>query len=287
MIKVENMCGEDFNVSINTWDENGSITYRTLKSGGISYWERGDSRGYVMSLQRADGTNSYFLLRDSEILVKKDVVKDKGVEIESHHRPGITQEHLDDYQALHPDHEEISNLTLEDVHNNTSCSGIDWSVLAGIEHETGAGSPISDCEMKIAYVIFDVICLAIGAVGLRSTVRASTIEVVAEAAGPAMSRLEETIARIAAEDASLLDQAMGVFDVLKTIYSAGCLGAVFSAFTHSLTWWDAVLYGIVGTATMIAAVATDGAAFAAEVALVLASFGFLVSDSVKAVEACD
>jgi hypothetical protein len=89
-----------------------------------------------------------------------------------------------------------------------------------------------------------------------------------------------------AAGASKMDLAKGVFEILKTIFNGGCFGAVFSAFVSSLSWWDAALYAVTGTATIIAALATDGIAFAAEVVILLATFGFLVSDSVKAVSAC-
>jgi hypothetical protein len=140
--------------------------------------------------------------------------------------------------------------------------------------------------MSVGYVIFDSICLVVGAVGLRGTVNSATIEAVATAAAPVMSKIEGIIAKMVAQDASKTDVAWGVFQILQVIYSGGSLGAVFSAFTASLTWWDLLLYGISGTATIIAALATDGVALVAEIVVLLATFGFLVSDSVKVVQTC-
>ena len=54
-----------------------------------------------------------------------------------------------------------------------------------------------------------------------------------------------------------------------------------------LTWYYAVLYGATAMATIVAAVATDGVAFVAEVALEVVTFGMLVADCVNAVAACD
>lgn len=141
--------------------------------------------------------------------------------------------------------------------------------------------------MNIGYVIFDAVCLALGAVGLRATVRGSTIQAIFQAATPAMSGIEQAIAQIGRSGATAVDQAKGVFNILKAIWSGGSLGAVFSAFTGSLTWWDMALYGVTGLATIVAALATDGLAFVAEVVILLASFGFLASDSVKAIQACN
>jgi hypothetical protein len=203
----------------------------------------------------------------------------------------ITQTQIDDFKSLYPGNLAIQALSLTEVLANTSGRPVDWGSIPFQPTKTAAlvaGSSLSltDCQMKIGYVIFDVVCLAVGAVGLRSTVNSATIEGIFRAAAPVMSKIEVIIAEMAAKDASLTDLAYGVFRILQTIYSGGSLGAVFSAFTASLTWWDMILYGITGTATIIAALATDGVAFVAEIIIVLATFGFLASDSVKAVSSC-
>ena len=63
-------------------------------------------------------------------------------------------------------------------------------------------------------------------------------------------------------------------------------GAVLGAFLDSLTWHSAMLYGFTAMGTIIAALATDGAALIAEVVVQLATFGFLVVDTTYAVGAC-
>ncbi len=201
----------------------------------------------------------------------------------------ITQKQLDDFKVLYPGNNDIQALTLDQVVQNTAGKTVDWNSLTFPSQPTTMGvskMAISDCQMAIGWVVFDAVCLAFGAWGLRSSVRPATIEAMAQAAGPVLSKIEITIARISAEGASATQQAWGVFEILKTIYNGGAFGAVMSAFIDSLSWWDMILYGITGTATIIAAFATDGLAFAAEIAIVLASTGFLVSDSVKAVQAC-
>ena len=206
--------------------------------------------------------------------------------------PQITQKQLNDFKRLYPNNARVQALTLDQVITNTSGKTIDWNSI----HDRPKGPstalmampavPITPCQMAIGYVVFDVVCLAVGAVGLRATVKASTVEAMAHAVTPVLSKIEVSISRMAAQGASKTDIAWGVFDILKTIYTGGSLGAVFSAFTDSLTWWDMILYGVTGIATIVAAVATDGVAFAAEIIVLLASAGFVASDSVKAVQAC-
>ena len=88
-------------------------------------------------------------------------------------------------------------------------------------------------------------------------------------------------------NASKTSIAGAVFGVISTIYSGGCLGAVISAFLGSLTWYNAVLYGATALGTIMAAVATDGAAEIGIIVVELATAGFLVSDSINCAEACN
>jgi hypothetical protein len=205
----------------------------------------------------------------------------------------ITAKQLSDFKRLYPNNAEIQALTLEAVQQNTRGRTVDWnSVSFDVSAPTRSSAAmasvsISPCQMAIGYVVFDVVCLAVGAVGLRASVNSSTIESTARAVEPVLSKIEQTIASMGKQGASKTDVAWGVFDILKTIYNGGSLGAVFSAFAASLTWWDMILYGITGVATIVAALATDGVAFVAEIVILLASTGVVVSDSVKAVQACN
>lgn len=199
----------------------------------------------------------------------------------------ITQQQLDTFKSVHSGNAEIQALTLEDVIKNTRGKTVDWNLSKlSADAPHAAVSSLSPCQMAVGYVVFDVVCLAVGAVGLRATVNARTIEAIARAATPALSRIEIIIAEMAVAGATKTDQAFGVFRILSAIYSGGCLGAVVSAFTDSLTWWDMILYGVTAIATIVATLATDGVAFVAEVVVLLATFGFVASDTVKAVQTC-
>lgn len=202
----------------------------------------------------------------------------------------ITQKQWDSYKSQFPNDKKIQAVTLEELLKNTDGGKVDWGDLPkaenrGVAAQTAAVA-ISECELAVGYVVFDAICLAIGGVGLRSGVSKGTAEAMAEASRPVLSKIEVAIAKMAAQGASKTDIAWGVFEILKTIWSGGCLGAVLSAFLGSLTWYYAALYGATAMATIVAAFATDGVAFVAEVVIELATFGFLVADSVNAVKAC-
>ncbi|NER51319.1 MAG: hypothetical protein F6J92_32555 [Symploca sp. SIO1A3] len=199
------------------------------------------------------------------------------------------QEHLDLYKKEFPDDDPIQSVTLDDVITYGG-NKVDWTnppFVGGLEVTVLDADMIStNCAVAIGFVIFDVICLAVGGVALRGSASEQTARAIADAAEPVLSKIETSIKIIADNGSSAWKRGWEVFKILKTIYSGQCLGAVLSAFLKSLTWYKAILYGATAMATIVAALATDGTAFVAEVVILLATFGFLVSDCVKAVRAC-
>lgn len=210
----------------------------------------------------------------------------------------ITPEQWDNYKSQFPNDPKIQAVTLDELLKNTDSEKVDWENIGNAKKKDLATSPhfektnqvqfnvVSPCKIAMGFVIFDVICLAIGGVGLRATATTEVAIEMVEAAAPVLSKIEIAIAKMAAKEASMTDIASGVFEILKAIYSGGCLGAVLSAFLGSLTWYYALLYGAMAMATIVAVLATDGIAFVAEVVIVLATAGFVVVDSVSAYETC-
>jgi len=198
----------------------------------------------------------------------------------------LTQTSLDTYKDLYPEDRRLQALTLAELIANTKDIEVDFSSLTFPEEDELLEGTALECGLSIGYVVFDCVCLFLGAVTLRGGLTKEAAESVAEAAKPVASALEKTIAKMAEEGASKYDVACGVFSVISTIYSGGCLGAVLGAFLGSLTWYTAALYGVTAMATIVAALATDGAAEIGLIVVELATAGFLISDSVNAVEAC-
>ena len=88
---------------------------------------------------------------------------------------------------------------------------------------------MTDCEKKIGYVIFDCICLLLGAAECRAALTEEAAEAMAEAAKPVLSKMEQYVLTLANEEASTYEKAKAVFNVASTIWSGGCLGEVVSA----------------------------------------------------------
>ena len=144
----------------------------------------------------------------------------------------------------------------------------------------------TDCEKKIGFVIFDCICLLLGAAECRAALTEEAAAEMAEAAKPVLSKMEQYIATLAAEESSTMEKATAVFNVVSTCWSGGCLGEVVGAWLGTLTLGDKILYGATALATLLAAFATDGAAEIGVIAVELATAGWLVDDSIKCSNAC-
>ncbi len=199
----------------------------------------------------------------------------------------ITRESFAAYKALHPEDGRLQALTLEELFEHTGGRSVDYSTIKYQPKPLlQLGSSEWDCGLGIGYVVFDCVCLFLGAVSLRSSLTAKAAEEIAEAAKPVANQLTKYVEVLAAAESSKTEVATAVFGVISTIYSGSCLGAVISAFLGSLTWYNAVLYGATALGTIMAAVATDGAAEIGIIIVELATAGFLVGDSIKCEQAC-
>ena len=196
----------------------------------------------------------------------------------------ITPETFKAYQALNPHDSKLQALTLEELYTQTGSGQVDWNKVTYKPELLQSGE--WDCAKGIGYVVFDCVCLFLGAVTLRASVTAEAAEDMAKAAQPVSKQIEKYILIMADASASNTEVATAVFGIISTIYSGSCLGAVLSAFLGSLTWYNAILYGATALGTIMAAVATDGAAEIGTIILELATAGFWVGDSTKCKEAC-
>ena len=196
----------------------------------------------------------------------------------------ITQETFKAYQALNPHDSRLQKLTLDELYANTGSGQVDWDKIT---YKPGLlrGSEW-DCGLGIGYVVFDCVCLFLGAISLRSSLTSEAAEDIAKAAEPVANKLEGYIKTMSAAASTKTEVATAVFGVISTLYSGSCLGAVISAFLGSLTWYNAILYGATALGTIMAAVATDGVAEIGIIVVELATAGFLIGDSIKCADAC-
>ncbi len=201
----------------------------------------------------------------------------------------ISGRDLHAWKVANPHDARLQKLTLTELLEHVDSHKVDYSSITyeGTRHELLLASSGWNCALGIGYVVFDAVCLFLGAASLRSSLTAEAAEDIAKAAEPVASQLEKYIKTMSAAESSKTEVAGAVFGIISTIYSGGCLGAVVSAFLGSLTWYNAMLYGATALGTIMAAVATDGAAEIGIIVVELATAGFLVEDSIKCASACN
>ena len=145
---------------------------------------------------------------------------------------------------------------------------------------------VKDCGIAVGFVVFDIICLALGAAELRAQANRVTANAIADVVEPVMAEIEKWVKVISDESAGKIEKGKAMFNILQSIYSGGYMGGVIKAFKDTLTWYYAILYGVIALATIVAIFATEGLAFFALVAIELATFGFLILDCIDAVKKC-
>jgi hypothetical protein len=179
--------------------------------------------------------------------------------------------------------EEMKKISYKELMDNTNNGQLDLSDLSAGSNEK-VSDVSADCGLAIGFVIADVVALATGALSIRASVSEESAQTIAGIVGPDIPDILKYVDTIAAEGSSDEEIAKAVFGIMKVTLKSpyDIVKAVFA----SLPWYKKALAIAQGVATIVAAVATDGIAFIAEVVVELASFGFLVTDSVHAVSAC-
>lgn len=201
----------------------------------------------------------------------------------------LTKEAFASFQASCPDDVKLQALSYEElvkeVGNEADMENMEAVFPKRVPAVQLLEGSTWDCATGVGFVVYDAVCLFLGAGGLRGSATESEAKAVGKAVAPVLSEMEGYIKTLG-EGGSATDTAWAIWGIIKTIYNGGCLGAVVSAFLSSLTWYNAILYAATALATIVAALATDGAAEVAAIVIQLATFGFLVSDSVSAYDAC-
>ena len=142
------------------------------------------------------------------------------------------------------------------------------------------------CAEPIAAVVIDCFCLVWGAFAIRGAISPRVLGEVAEALLPVLPKLKRLRATIADTTKSVTDRAWAVIQVIMVVKDGFALGGILHFILQSLNWWQFLLYGVTAIATLTAALATDGLALAGEIAIELATAGFLATDAYRAGEAC-
>lgn len=131
--------------------------------------------------------------------------------------------------------------------------------------------------LQEASIVVEAILLVMSAVGISVSVSESTMEATVEETARAIessSALQRAIAEFISSwhaAGSALDKAKAIFVLLKDSYAAGILWTIIKSLCREMKWYDWLETSAKVTAMIIAALATEGAALIARIALVVMS----------------
>lgn len=199
----------------------------------------------------------------------------------------LTQHDLDMLKKALPDDPRIQDVTLAQLQQYAK--GKDWR--GGSAQPMPGGSVpremLTDCQWAVGGLALDLVFVATGLVGLHGKMQAQAIQEAAQIVEPVANELEHAAKILATKPMSATEWWGALKDFLHVLWSGSHIEPLFKAALSSLTWWDAALYGALGIATIAAAFLTETASIVATVAAEVALIGFVASDSLKVVQACE
>lgn len=132
--------------------------------------------------------------------------------------------------------------------------------------------------LQEASILVEAILLVMSAVGIKVSVSQSTMKATIEDTAKAIensSALQRAIAKFIsswhAAGGSALERAKAIFYLLKESYAAGILWTIIKSLCREMKWYDWLETAAKVTAMIIAALATEGVALIARIALVVMS----------------
>ena len=131
--------------------------------------------------------------------------------------------------------------------------------------------------MQYASIVVEAVLLVLSAIGISVSPSAGTVEKATEEVAQVLkssSKFEKAVEAFidAWKSASgAAGKAKAIFYLMKDTYAAGVLWTVIKALCSNMAWYDWLETSAKVTAMLIAALATEGAALIAEIALVVLS----------------
>lgn len=128
--------------------------------------------------------------------------------------------------------------------------------------------------MQYASIVVEAVLLVLSATGISVSPSSGTVEKATEEVAQVLkssSKFEKAVEAFidAWKSASgAVGKAKAVFFLMKDTYAAGVLWTVIKALCSNMAWYDWLETSAKVTAMLIAALATDGAALIAKIALV-------------------
>ena len=143
-----------------------------------------------------------------------------------------------------------------------------------------------ECNIQIGYVVYDCMCLILGATEMRKYANDAEARIIAAAAEPALSGIKLNVLKIADPASNKTDVSGAAYKIVAAIYSSGCLAEVYKTWVGSLPAKSALKYTSKALKALIASFFTDGAALFGIIMIEMATFDYLIEDSISCKDYC-
>jgi len=161
---------------------------------------------------------------------------------------------------------------------------IPYALTADFATENQRDLSVSPCATAVVKAAFDCLSLLASLFGLIVTFTQTQFRSLYLAIGDVPSKLIVLLDAIKNTEGA--QRALAIGKYIGGLWNVGAFKAWWGVITDSLSWWQWVVLGVTVVAQVIAWVATEWVAFAAEVVLVLASLPTLIADVINAVSVC-
>ena len=136
--------------------------------------------------------------------------------------------------------------------------------------------------LQYASIVVEAVMLVMQVVGIRASVSSSTMKATIKDTAEAIEKssafqqaIQKFVSSWKAAGGSATNKAKAIFFLLKETYAAGLLWTIIKSLCREMKWYDWLKTAATVSAMIIAALATDGAALIAKIALaVLAAVNF-------------
>ena len=128
--------------------------------------------------------------------------------------------------------------------------------------------------LQLTSILLEAVMLLMQVVGIRASVSSRTMEAAIEDTAGAIRRssafqqaIQKFVNSWRAAEGSVINKAQAIFFLIKETYAAGFLWNIITSLCREMKWYDWLKTAATVSAMIIAALATDGAALIAKIAL--------------------
>ncbi len=136
-------------------------------------------------------------------------------------------------------------------------------------------------ELQYASIVIESIILLAQVIGIKADISSGTLQQLVKEINTVVAHTTSILAAVdslrkAMQGGTRIQQAQGVWRVIRATYDAGIMMTIMKSIFDNMTYWDWIKSVIQMAAVVASSISTDGIALVAKIALALASAAIFV-----------